>query len=363
MKKVLFIDRDGTLIKEPEDFQIDSFEKWEFLPGVFRWFGKIAREMDYELVMVTNQDGLGTPSFPEHTFWPIQNKLLLFLENEGIVFNEICIDRSFEHENLPTRKPATGMLTKYLYGSYDLKNSFVIGDRKTDVMLAKNLGARSIRITDVADPDADFSVKGWKEIYEILKGNHRRAQTERKTNETNIYCEINLNGSGKADIRTGIGFLDHMIQQWVVHGGMDILIRAEGDLHVDTHHTTEDVAIVLGMSIDKALGSRKGIGRYGFVLPMDESEAKVSMDFGGRPELVWNVTFTCEKLGELPAEMIEHFFKSFVNHARCNLHVHAYGTNNHHKSEAIFKATARAMKMAFGSNYGVSGLPSSKGQI
>jgi imidazoleglycerol-phosphate dehydratase/histidinol-phosphatase len=363
MKKVLFIDRDGTIIFEPSDQQIDAFEKLEFLPGVFRWLGNIAREMDYELVMVTNQDGLGTSSFPEHTFWPVHNKILLFLRNEGIIFSDIHIDTSFEHENKPTRKPGTAMLTKYVYGNYDLENSFVIGDRKTDVLLAKNLKCKSIRIATQADSEADFTVNGWDEIYRVLKGQYRKAIIRRKTNETDIYCEINLNGSGASKIDTGIGFLDHMIDQWAKHGAMDIILTAKGDLHVDEHHTVEDTAIVLGMAIDKALQSRKSLGRYGFWLPMDESDARVTMDFGGRPELVWNVNFTCEKIGGLSTEMIVHFFKSFIFHARCNLHVHANGTNNHHKAEAIFKACARAMKMAFESAGYEGKLMSSKGSL
>jgi imidazoleglycerol-phosphate dehydratase/histidinol-phosphatase len=362
-KKVLFIDRDGTIIVEPPDQQIDSFEKLEFLPGLFRWLGAISGEMDYDLVMVTNQDGLGTPSFPEHAFWPVQNKILLFLKNEGIVFSDIHIDTSFEYENKPTRKPGTAMLTKYIFGDYDLENSFVIGDRKTDVLLAKNLKCKSIRISSEADPEADFTVNGWDEIYRILKGQYRKASVRRKTGETDIYCELNLNGNGVSKISTGIGFLDHMIEQWAKHGSMDIILTAKGDLHVDEHHTIEDTAIVLGMAVDKALQSRKSLGRYGFWLPMDESDARVTMDFGGRPELVWNVNFTCEKMGDMPTEMIAHFFKSFVLHARCNLHIHANGTNNHHKAEAIFKACARAMKMAF-ETVGYEGkLMSSKGSL
>lgn len=362
-KKVLFIDRDGTIIVEPPDKQVDSLEKLEFLPGVFRWLGQIAKELEYELVMITNQDGLGTENFPEDKFYPVHNKMLKFLENEGIKFKEVLIDRSFEHENKPTRKPGVGMLLHYIYGNYDLSNSFVIGDRHTDVLLAKNMGCKSIRITQEKDELADYCVKSWYEIYQILKGFHRKASVYRETKETKVFVEVNLCGQGNSDIRTGIGFFDHMLEQLSKHGGFDLILKAEGDLHVDEHHLIEDVGIALGQAIDQALGERKGISRYGFVLPMDDAQAQVAIDFGGRPYLLWDVSFTTERIGQMPTEMIKHFFKSFTDYAKCNIHIKAFGENNHHKAEAIFKSVARAMKMAFSHDETTIGIPSSKGVL
>jgi imidazoleglycerol-phosphate dehydratase/histidinol-phosphatase len=362
-KKVLFLDRDGTLIVEPPDEQIDSFEKWEFLPGVFRWLGSVCREMDYELVMVTNQDGLGTEKFPEEKFYPVQNKMLTFLQNEGIVFQDILIDRSFAHENKNTRKPGTGLLTKYLYGNYDLSHSFVIGDRRTDVELAKNLGAKSIRISSQPDPHADYTVQNWEEIYKILKQEYRKTVVHRTTRETDIFLELNLFGKGFCDIQTGIGFFDHMLEQIARHGNVDMILKAKGDLHVDEHHLVEDTGIVLGQAVHDALGSRKGIQRYGFALPMDDSSAQVLIDFGGRPYLVWNVEFSADRIGGILPEMFEHFFRSFCDHARCNLHVKAEGKNHHHKIEAVFKSFAKALRMAIEQNPVNDTIPSSKGVL
>ncbi|MDR2025932.1 MAG: bifunctional histidinol-phosphatase/imidazoleglycerol-phosphate dehydratase HisB [Prevotellaceae bacterium] len=347
MKKVLFIDRDGTLVIEPAtDYQIDSLEKLEFYPGVFQNLAKIAKELDYELVMVTNQDGLGTESFPEETFWPVQNKIVRAFENEGVIFADIYIDKSFPHENLPTRKPGTAMLNKYLYGEYDLKNSFVIGDRPTDVELAKNLGAKSVLISGNDCPDADLTAADWSEIYSYLKQIPRRAHVSRKTSETNIDITLNIDGSGKSSISTGLGFFDHMLEQIAKHGNMDLTVDVKGDLHIDEHHTVEDVGIALGAAFQDALGSKKGIERYGFCLPMDDCLAQVAVDFGGRPWLVWQVGFRREKIGEVPTEMFMHFFKSFSDNAKCNLNIKAEGENEHHKIEGIFKAFAKALKHA-----------------
>lgn len=356
MKKVLFIDRDGTLILEPPDEQIDSFEKLEYYPGVFTWLGKIARECDYELVMVTNQDGLGTERFPEDTFWPAHNRMLTTLENEGIRFAGIFIDRSFPHENKPTRKPGTGMLTAYLNGRYDLQNSFVIGDRVTDIQLAKNLGAKGILLNNGSlngelkalqlDDCCALTTSRWEDIYNLLKRPARHSSVTRVTNETSILVELNLDGSGKSDIHTGLGFFDHMLEQLSRHGGIDINIKVKGDLHIDEHHTIEDTALTLGEAFVKALGDKRGIERYGFCLPMDDCLAQVAIDFGGRPWLVWEASFTREKIGDMPTEMFFHFFKSFSDTARCNLNIKAAGTNEHHKIEAIFKAFAKAIKMA-----------------
>lgn len=362
MKKVLFIDRDGTLIQEPPvDFQVDSLEKLSYLPGVFTYLGKIVQEMDYTLVMVTNQDGLGTDSFPESTFWPAQNKMLEALEGEGIRFYDIRIDRSFESENSPLRKPRTGMLTSYLQGEYDLQNSFVIGDRLTDVELAKNLGTKSIFI-GTQDSAADCQVQTWKEIYEYLKGYGRQARLVRNTNETKIQIEVNLDGSGKGKIETGLPFFDHMLDQIARHGQVDLSVKAKGDLEIDEHHTIEDIGLALGSAFKNALGSKKGIERYAFVLPMDESLAQVALDFGGRAQLVWSADFKAEKTGEISNQLWEHFFKSFCDKAECNLNIQASADNDHHLIESIFKAFAKCLKQAVkqGSDFQI---PSTKGSL
>ncbi len=361
MKKVLFIDRDGTLVIEPPiDFQLDSLEKLEFYPGVFQWLSRIAHELDYELVMVSNQDGLGTTSFPEETFWPAQNKIIQAFKNEGIEFAEILIDKSFPEENALTRKPRTGMLQKYIYGGYDLVNSFVIGDRLTDVELAKNLNCKAIFIGNEKVSDAVLATPNWQDIYHFLKQIPRTASINRKTNETNINVAINLDGNGKNEISTGIGFFDHMLEQIAKHGNIDLNITVQGDLEIDEHHTIEDVAITLGEAFIAALGSKKGIERYGFLLPMDESLAQVAIDFGGRPWLVWNAEFKREMIGAMPTEMFMHFFKSFSDAAKCNINIKATGDNEHHKIEAIFKAFAKAIKMAKSKTTNFS-IPSTKG--
>ena len=362
MKKVLFIDRDGTLIVEPDDEQVDSLEKLEFYPKVFQNLSKIANELEYELVMVTNQDGLGTASFPEETFWPVQNKIIQAFSNEGVVFSEILIDRSFPHENLPTRKPGTAMLTHYLKGDYDLKNSFVIGDRTTDIQLAHNMGCKAILLSNTVADEAVWCSSDWGEIYSFLKSEPRRATVIRNTTETQISVSVNLDGTGKSDISTGLGFFDHMLDQIARHGGIDLSVKAQGDLHIDEHHTIEDVGIALGECFLHALGKKKGIARYGFLLPMDDCLAQVAIDFGGRPWIVWNVAFNREKIGEVPTEMFFHFFKSFSDNAKCNLNIKAEGDNEHHKAEAVFKAFAKAVKMAVkkGEN---EGIPSTKGVI
>jgi imidazoleglycerol-phosphate dehydratase / histidinol-phosphatase len=362
MKKVLFIDRDGTIIAEPEDEQVDSFEKMVFLPSAISSLALIAKETDYELVMVTNQDGLGTESFPEETFWPVQNMLLEILRGEGVVFREIFIDRSLPADNAPTRKPGTAMLVKYLAEGVDLGASYVIGDRKSDIQLAKNLGCGSIYLNSEKSPEADFSTNDWKEIYKYLKLRPRSSEIERKTAETQIYIDLNLDGTGKSAISTGIGFFDHMLDQLARHGNLDLTINVNGDLHIDEHHTVEDVAITLGEAMLKAIGGKKGIERYGFVLPMDDCLAQVALDFGGRPWLVWEVEFSRDKIGEMPSELFFHFFKSFSDNARCNLIIRADGQNEHHKIEAIFKGFAKAIKMAVKQtdNYN---LPSTKGKL
>lgn len=365
MKKVLFLDRDGTIIKEPEDdFQVDSLEKLEFIPGAISNLKKIREELDYLFVMITNQDGLGTDSFPEDTFWPAQNKMLKTLEGEGVEFDEILIDRSFEKDNLPTRKPRTGLLTKYMEGSYDLENSFVIGDRKTDIELAKNVGCKSIFVNSSKNKNASISTANWDEIYKHLRLPDRTGRVSRKTNETDIQIELNLDGSGKTEIETGLGFFDHMLDQIGKHAGIDMMIKVSGDLHVDEHHTVEDTAIALGEAFRQALGDKKGITRYGFLLPMDDSLARVALDFGGRPWLVWEAAFKREKIGDLPTEMFYHFFKSFSDAAKCNLNIHVEGDNEHHKIEAIFKALAKSIKMAIKRNEGeLNKLPSTKGML
>ncbi|MBS1793111.1 MAG: bifunctional histidinol-phosphatase/imidazoleglycerol-phosphate dehydratase HisB [Acidobacteria bacterium] len=367
MKKVLFIDRDGTLIYEPADFQVDAFEKLRFLPGVVTFLGRIARETDFELAMVTNQDGLGTDSFPEKDFWAVQEFIVKTLAGEGIVFSEICIDRSFAHENKPTRKPGTGMLTKYLGGEYDLENSYVIGDRSTDVELARNLGARAIFIENpnFEPPAGDdvFAARGWREIYEYLKRPPRRAAHRRTTRETDILVELNLDGDGRAEISTGIAFFDHMLEQLARHGGLDLKIAAAGDLEIDEHHTIEDVAITLGEAFALCLEDKRGIERYGFCLPMDDCLAQVALDFGGRGWLVWEAEFRREMIGKMPTEMFVHFFKSFSDKALCNLNIRAEGANEHHKIEAIFKAFAKAVRQAVRRDASTDALPTTKGRL
>jgi imidazoleglycerol-phosphate dehydratase/histidinol-phosphatase len=377
MQKILFIDRDGTLIIEPPtDFQVDSLEKLEFLPGTFKYLSKIVEEFDYKLVMVTNQDGLGTDSFPEDTFWPAQNKMLKALENEGIVFDDILIDRSFPHENAPTRKPRTGLLTAYLNGNFDLENSFVLGDRTTDIELAKNLGAKGIFICPegyrgnvMAEKDLQQHcvcyAHNWEEIYLFLKKKEgRTAKVLRKTNETDIVVELNLNGKGKSKIETGIGFFDHMLEQLAKHSGCDLNLRVKGDLHIDEHHSIEDLALALGQAFREALGDKRGIERYGFyTVPMDDCLATVALDFSGRPWLVWEADYRREKVGEMPTELFEHFFKSFSDTSLCNLNIRAEGKNEHHKIEATFKAWARAIKMAIKKDVNNDELPSTKGTL
>lgn len=363
MKKVLFIDRDGTLVIEPPvDFQLDSLEKLEFYPGVFQYLARIVSETDFELVMVTNQDGLGTDSFPEETFWPVQNKIIRAFKNEQIEFAEILIDTSLPHENKPSRKPGTAMLTHYLKGGFDLANSFVTGDRPTDMQLAKNLGCKAIYMGTENWDDAALCTRSWADIYRFLTTEPRKSRVIRKTSETSIEIELNLDGSGKSSISTGLGFFDHMLEQIAKHGNMDLNIQVTGDLHIDEHHTIEDVAIALGEAVIKALGSKKGIERYGFLLPMDDCLAQVAVDFGGRPWLVWEAEFKREKIGEMPTEMFMHFFKSFSDNARCNLNIKAEGENEHHKIEAIFKAFAKAIRMA-ASKSGTNSIPSTKGTL
>ncbi|PWJ97303.1 imidazoleglycerol-phosphate dehydratase [Flavobacterium araucananum] len=378
MKKVLFIDRDGTIVLEPENYQLDALEKVEFYPKAFQYLAKIANELDYELAMVTNQDGLGTDSFPEDTFWPTQNFILRAFENEGVLFDDIFIDRSFPEDNAPTRKPRTGMLTKYLNNpDYDLANSFVLGDRLTDVELAKNLGAKAIFINDndgigsneiaskreELDQTIILQTTSWKTIYEFLKLEARSASITRKTNETDIFIDLNLEGTGKSKIETGIAFFDHMLDQIARHGQMDLEILVKGDLEVDEHHTIEDTAIALGEVFAKALGNKLGIERYGFCLPMDDCLAQVAIDFGGRNWLVWETEFKREMVGKMPTEMFYHFFKSFSDGAKANINIKAEGTNEHHKIEAIFKAFAKAIKVAVKRDTEKMILPSTKGML
>ena len=363
MKRVLFIDRDGTLaIEPPIDYQLDSLEKLEYYPGVFQWLSRITRELDYELVMVTNQDGLGTDSFPEDTFWPAQNKVIQAFKNEGVEFSEILIDKSFPEDNAPTRKPRTGLLNKYIHGNYDLENSYVIGDRATDIELAKNLGSKGIFISEDKNDYATLITKSWEEIYNYLKEIPRTATVIRKTKETDIQVTVNLDGSGQSNISTGLGFFDHMLEQISKHGNVDLDVKVNGDLEIDEHHTIEDVAITFGEAFMKALGSKRGIERYGFLLPMDDCLAQVAIDFGGRPWLVWEPEFKREMIGEMPTEMFMHFFKSFSDASKCNLNIKAEGDNEHHKIESIFKAFAKAIKMAVSKTNNYS-IPSTKGSL
>ncbi len=365
MKKVLFIDRDGTLIWEPpKTWQIDSFSVLKFLPGVFTYLGKIAKELNYELVMVTNQDGLGTALFPEDTFWPVQNFIIQSFENEGVKFSEVCIDRSFEKENKPTRKPNTGMLTKYMNGNYDLKNSYVIGDRLTDVKLAQNLGTGCIALKNydaIKENEVSYLTDNWKDIYNFLLNSYRSVQHERNTKETNIDIKLNLDGSGSSKISTGLNFFDHMLEQIAKHGNIDLILDCKGDLHIDEHHTIEDTGITLGEAFAKAIGDKRGIERYGFCLPMDDCLAQVAIDFGGRNWIVWEAEFKREKVGDMPTEMFFHFFKSFSDAAKCNLNIKAEGENEHHKIEAIFKSFAKAIKFALKRDVNNNELPSTKG--
>ncbi len=367
MKKILFLDRDGVLINEvPETFQIDTLEQMVLLPGLIRNLHKIRTQTDYLLVMVTNQDGLGTDVYPQENFDRVQGKLLQILENEGIVFDAIHVDKSFEHENLPTRKPGTAMLTEYLNGSYDLANSYVVGDRKTDIMLAKNLGARAIGIRGLLpfgewEQQAELIVDTWDEIGEYLLRSKRQATVHRKTKETDVLVELEFDGTGRADISTGLGFFDHMLEQIARHGAIGLKIKVLGDLHIDEHHTIEDTGLALGEAFLQALGDKRGIERYGFCLPMDDCLAQVALDFGGRPWLVWEAEFKREKVGDMPTEMFFHFFKSFSDTAKCNLNIKAEGQNEHHKIEAIFKAFAKALKMAVRKEG--NALPTTKGVL
>ncbi len=377
MKKVLFIDRDGTMIKETIDEQIDGFNKMIFYPKCIPFLSKIALELDFELVMISNQDGLGTPVFPEETFWPVHNFIMKTFENEGVIFDKVFLDRTFPHENANTRKPGTGMLTSYFSSDYDLANSFVIGDRLTDVELAKNLGSKAIFINDNTNlGTSEISVKqsdlqevialetnDWQKIYEFLKLESRSASILRKTNETDISIKLNLDGTGKSKIETGIAFFDHMLDQIARHGQMDLEIMVKGDLQVDEHHTIEDTAIALGEVFAKALGNKLGIERYGFCLPMDDCLAQVAIDFGGRNWLVWETEFKREMIGQMPTEMFFHFFKSFTDGAKANLNIKAEGSNEHHKIEAIFKAFAKAIKVAVKRDVEKMILPSTKGML
>ena len=376
-KKVLFIDRDGTLIKEaPPSYQIDSFDKLEFYPGMFTWLSRITKEFDYELVMPTNQDGLGTILYPEDTFWPVHNFVMKNLESEGINFKDVLIDKTFAKDNASTRKPGVGMFTKYINNSdYDLMNSFVVGDRITDVQLAKNLGCKAIWINNDANLGGSeisdtlktlestivLETTDWKKIYEFLKLSNRYIKHERNTNETKISIELNLDGTGKTSMNTGLNFFNHMLDQLGRHSGADLKITVKGDLHIDEHHTIEDTAIALGETFAKALGDKAGIERYGFTLPMDDCLAQVAIDFGGRSWLVWNAEFKREKIGDMPTELFYHFFKSFSDAAKCNLNIKVEGDNEHHKIESIFKALAKCIKMAVKRDVENMQLPTTKG--
>lgn len=372
-KKVLFIDRDGTIVVEPPvDYQLDSLEKLEFYPKVFRNLFFIQSKLDFEFAMVTNQDGLGTDSFPEKDFWPAHNLILKTLHGEGIVFDEIFVDRSFPEDNAPTRKPRTGMLAKYMENpAYDLEGSFVLGDRMTDVELAKNLGCKAIYLQDSADGLREAGLEeycvlattDWDRIAEFLFAGERRAEVKRVTKETDISIDVNLDGSGICNIATGLNFFDHMLEQIGKHSGVDLTIQVKGDLEVDEHHTIEDTAIALGECINRALGNKRGVERYGYALPMDDCLCQVCLDFGGRAWLVWDAEFHREKIGEMPTEMFVHFFKSFSDAARMNLNIKAEGQNEHHKIEGIFKALARALKMAIKRDVYQFELPSTKGEI
>jgi len=375
-KKVLFIDRDGTMVKEPDDEQVDALEKVRFYPGVFEYLARIARELDYELVMVTNQDGLGTASFPEETFWPAHRYIMDSFLDQGILFKDVRIDRTFAKDMAPTRKPGTALLTRYLQSDYDLSRSYVIGDRLSDVALAQNLGARAFYLNQDIDLDGQqlnaennlneviaLQTTSWKDIYLYLKGLDRTTTITRQTKETQIDISLNLDGSGEAKIDTGIGFFDHMLEQITKHGALNLQIDAKGDLHIDEHHTIEDTGIALGMAFKEALGAKVGIGRYGFTLPMDEALASVALDFSGRSFLCWDVHFTQLKLGGIPADLFEHFFKSFCDSCGCNLNIQVSGSNDHHQIESIFKAFAKAVKQAVSRDLQSDVLPSTKGSL
>ncbi|WP_258103606.1 bifunctional histidinol-phosphatase/imidazoleglycerol-phosphate dehydratase HisB [Marinoscillum sp. MHG1-6] len=364
MRPILFIDRDGTINHETEDEQIDNIDKVSYLTDVFFYLKKIQAESDYLLVMVTNQDGLGTDAFPEDTFWPVHNLIMRTLESQGIHFDAVHIDEHFPADNHPNRKPGIGMLTEYLKGDYDIKNSYVIGDRVTDIQLAENLGCRGIHISSKKTSSAEFTTESWREIYEHLVFKPRIASVTRTTKETDINISLNLDGSGKTKIDTGLGFFDHMLDQLGKHGGIDLEVRVNGDLHIDEHHTIEDTALALGEAFKVALGNKKGINRYGFLLPMDDVLAQVAIDFGGRPWMVWEAEFKREKIGEMPTEMFFHFFKSFSDTSLSNLNIKVEGDNEHHKIEGIFKAWAKAIKMAIKRNPDeMSSLPSTKGAL
>lgn len=374
MQKVLFIDRDGTLIREPQsDYQVDALDKFSFYPGVFTYLSRIAKELDYQLVMVTNQDGLGTSSYPEHSFWPYQEHMVNSLEGEDIIFEDIFIDRSFEKDNSPYRKPGIKMLGKYINRNYDLDRSFVIGDRWSDIHLAKNLGAKGIYLNEYDGGKAKIpaelekilalSTSSWKKIYAYLKLQDRMVSLSRTTAETNISVHINLDGTGESSIHTGLNFFDHMLDQIAKHGLIDLFIETNGDLEIDEHHTIEDTAITLGKAFKLAIGKKVGIQRYGFCLPMDDCLAQVALDFGGRAWLEWEVSFSREHIGDVPTEMFYHFFKSFSDHAECNLNIKAEGENEHHKIESIFKAFARAIRLGKSRDVNSDELPSTKGVI
>ena len=352
MKRVLFIDRDGTIIREPEDEQIDAFEKLQFVPGVFSALSFLRQHTDFEFVMVSNQDGLGTEAFPEPTFWPVHNFILETLKGEGVTFDEILIDRHFPEDNAPTRKPQTGLVEKYMQDpEYDIAGSYVIGDRDTDRQFAQNIGCKYLQVGE------------WPKIAEIIFAGERTAEVKRTTKETDIYVKVNLDGTGRCDISTGLGFFDHMLEQIGRHGMIDLTIHTKGDLHVDEHHTIEDTALALGECLLKALGDKRGIERYGYCLPMDDCLCQVALDFGGRPWLVWDAEFKREKVGEMPTEMFLHFFKSLSDAARMNLNIKAEGQNEHHKIEGIFKALARSLKMAVRRDVYHYELPSTKGTL
>jgi imidazoleglycerol-phosphate dehydratase/histidinol-phosphatase len=378
VQKVLFLDRDGTLILEPADYQVDHIDKLNFYPGVFRWLGRIVRELDYQLVMVTNQDGLGTDSYPEEHFWPTHKAMRRALAAEGITFAEEIIDRTFAADNQPTRKPGTALLTHYLEGDYDLANSYVVGDRLTDMQLAKNLGGKGIWIANdpelgndeldakqLASLDDTIALRttDWEEIYRLLRLENRTASIRRTTKETDIQIELDLDGTGKTQMDTGLGFFDHMLDQLGRHSGCDLSVKVVGDLHIDEHHTIEDTAIALGEAFGLALGNKLGIERYGFHLVMDEALVQIGLDFGGRPWLVWEAEYQREKIGDMPTEMFHHFFKSFSDGARCNLNIKAEGQNEHHMIEATFKALAKAIKMAKRRDVDNMRLPSTKGML
>ncbi len=378
MKKILFLDRDGTLILEPADYQVDHIDKLNFYPGVFRWLGRIVRELDYALVMVTNQDGLGTESYPEENFWPTHNAMIRALEAEGITFSEQVIDRTFAADNQPTRKPGTKLVEHYMTGYYDLAQSYVVGDRLTDIQLAKNMGAKGIWIaTDpelgaeeldaeqLANLDETIALRttNWEDIYRLLRLESRTATIHRKTKETDIKIDLDLDGTGKTNMSTGLGFFDHMLDQLGRHSGCDLSIAVKGDLHIDEHHTIEDTAIALGEAFGQALGDKLGIERYGFNLVMDESTVDVRLDFGGRPWLVWDCAYKREKIGDMPTEMFHHFFKSFSDGAKCNLAIKTEGQNEHHMIEATFKALAKSVKAAKRRDVDNMRLPSTKGML